>query len=246
MSGTDCRSIIVHKRLQDFPYYQNYVDLTRLELAALYAITSPSSCLIQKIAFIGSGPLPLSSLCLRDALNSKDSPFGMPLQLTTSFLGMDKMEAVSTKGELEQITIMNIDRDREAIEQSRKLCQALGVKGIGMEFFCAEIGGAEKIEEEDHRADGGKNNRSEHGLQGYDVVFLAALVGENQEQKEMVVEEVVGRMKEGSILAVRSAQGIRGLLYPVSVLRYFFVSAVLGVFLYVSGVFSKDKIMVAI
>ncbi|KAG9194046.1 hypothetical protein G6011_04081 [Alternaria panax] len=46
--------------LQTFPYYQNYVDLSRLECATIEAFlpTPPT-----KIAFIGSGPLPLTSLC---------------------------------------------------------------------------------------------------------------------------------------------------------------------------------------
>ncbi|KAL1798178.1 hypothetical protein ACET3X_002215 [Alternaria dauci] len=49
--------------LQTFPYYQNYVDLSRLECATIEAFlpTPPS-----RIAFIGSGPLPLTSLCFLD------------------------------------------------------------------------------------------------------------------------------------------------------------------------------------
>ncbi|EUC34136.1 hypothetical protein COCCADRAFT_4471 [Bipolaris zeicola 26-R-13] len=46
--------------LQSFPYYDNYVDLSRLEASLINAFASspPTS-----IAFIGSGPLPLTSLC---------------------------------------------------------------------------------------------------------------------------------------------------------------------------------------
>lgn len=50
----------VQNLLSTFPYYSNYVDLTRLELAALQAVDPMPP---QKIAFIGSGPMPLTSLC---------------------------------------------------------------------------------------------------------------------------------------------------------------------------------------
>jgi nicotianamine synthase len=57
---------IVYDRLLKFPYFSNYTDLTRLELAAIHAIY-PSP--IRKIAFIGSGPLPLTSLQLLHTLS---------------------------------------------------------------------------------------------------------------------------------------------------------------------------------
>lgn len=207
--------ISVLERLQAFPYYQNYIDLTRLELAALYAITSSSSASIRKIAFIGSGPLPLSSLCLRDALNSKDSPFGVPPAPMTSSLDLDTdLNAVVVgKCEPEYVTLMNIDRDDEALDLSRRLCQALGTRGTGMEFLCADLGAVAKHK---HKLEIDEMTKSEHGLQDYDAVFLAALVGEGQEEKEDMIEKVAGQMKEGSILVVRSADGMRALLYPVS------------------------------
>jgi nicotianamine synthase len=49
--------------LASFPYHQNYIDLSRLECSTLEAFlpTAP-----RNIAFIGSGPLPLTSLCMLD------------------------------------------------------------------------------------------------------------------------------------------------------------------------------------
>lgn len=193
------------ERLKAFPYYQNYFDLTRLELAALYAITSPDDS-IRNIAFIGSGPLPLSSLCLRDALNSKDSPFGLPPSQIAPLLDLDANEDELQKSE-NHVTLMNIDRDAEALELSRRLCQGLGVRGEGMEFWCGDLGDATVSEDV-----------KKQGLQEYDAVFLAALVGENQEAKERMIQKITSQMKEGSILVVRSAQGLRVLLYPVSFL----------------------------
>jgi len=48
--------------LTAFPYHQNYTDLTQLEVSSLspYLASAPRS-----IAFIGSGPLPLTSICLQ-------------------------------------------------------------------------------------------------------------------------------------------------------------------------------------
>lgn len=50
-----------------FPYYQNYIDLSAIECSVLSAFlptsTPPSP---RKFAFIGSGPLPLTSLCMLD------------------------------------------------------------------------------------------------------------------------------------------------------------------------------------
>ena len=67
-----------------------------------------------------------------------------------------------------------------------------------MEFACEQAGAAGR------------------GLRGFDVVFLAALVGASQEEKEDVMKDVVGKMAEGSILVVRTAHGLRKLLYTVS------------------------------
>jgi nicotianamine synthase len=48
-----------------------------------------------------------------------------------------------------------------------------------------------------------------------DVVFLAALVGMSSQDKTQIIRNVVLGMKEGSLLCVRSAVDLRGLLYPV-------------------------------
>ncbi|KAJ4991205.1 nicotianamine synthase [Stagonosporopsis vannaccii] len=51
--------------LNTFPYHQNYLDLSRIECATLSAFL-PTPSHPQKIAFVGSGPLPLTSLCMLD------------------------------------------------------------------------------------------------------------------------------------------------------------------------------------
>lgn len=55
---------------------------------------------------------------------------------------------------------------------------------------------------------------AETSLMGFDVVFLAALVGVSQEEKTRVLGSLVRRMKRGVLVVVRSACGVRGLLYP--------------------------------
>ncbi|KAG0560104.1 hypothetical protein KC19_10G154600 [Ceratodon purpureus] len=90
-----------------FPYYKNYLDLSRLELNALLAITpNPPSA----IAFLGSGPLPLTSICLAALLHP------------------------TTPG----LRILNIDHDQAAINVSSRLCATLpGPQSAVQEFKCA-------------------------------------------------------------------------------------------------------------
>jgi nicotianamine synthase len=151
----------VSERLMDFPYSNNYVDLTHLELAAIHSV-DPTP--IRKIAFIGSGPLPLTSLQL--------------LQISPSIL-----------------EILNIDHNCTAIAQSSTLCERLGSKGKGMHFLCAEAGSCD--------------------LRDFDVVYLAALVGSTQVEKGELLKGVVANMREGAILVIRSAHGLRRVLYAV-------------------------------
>ncbi|VFR01705.1 unnamed protein product [Cuscuta campestris] len=52
-------------------------------------------------------------------------------------------------------------------------------------------------------------------LGGYGVVFLAALVGMDKEEKGRVVDHLARHMAPGALLMVRSAHGARAFLYPV-------------------------------
>jgi nicotianamine synthase len=155
-----------------------------MELAAIYASTSTETECPKKIAFIGSGPLPLSSLCMLDILSSRFSPFSSISTATQNPKG--------------PVTILNIDNDHLAISKSSQLCQQLGAKGTGMEFLCTDANG------------------QEYDLGDCDVVFLAALVGESQEEKEALLENVAKKMRSGALLLIRSADRQRILMYPVS------------------------------
>ena len=100
---------IVKAMLHEFPYYDNYVDLVRLELSAIssLAVDKPR----HKYAVIGSGPLPLTSICLADALNKDDH---------------------------QHICIHNVDRDPWVISSSEELCCRLGYGPIAMSFHCVD------------------------------------------------------------------------------------------------------------
>jgi nicotianamine synthase len=149
--------------LTSFPYHQNYIDLSRLECSILEAFVP---ALPKKIAFIGSGPLPLTSLCI-----------------------LDRYPGAS---------VHNIDRDMVALDVSEELCTRLGYDG--MTFECEEVGSRES-----------KTNWGE-----FEVVFLAALVGEDSGCKMDILSTLVGKLTAGCVVVARSAQGLRSVLYPVS------------------------------
>lgn len=154
--------------LHKFPYYDNYVDLVRLELSAIssLAVDKPQN----KYAVIGSGPLPLTSICLADALNNDNH---------------------------QPVCIHNIDRDPWAISRSAELCFRLGYSKATMCFHCVDA------------------QSGSIGLQDFDVVYLAALVGMTTEAKRAIVVEISSRMRPGALLLIRSSHSLRSLIYPV-------------------------------
>ena len=87
--------------LSSFPYYENYLDLAKLECHTLeiYLETCspdcrPSPC---KLAFVGSGPMPLTSFCVLDRYA--------------------------------EASVHNIDRDSEALKLSEELATRCGYGG---------------------------------------------------------------------------------------------------------------------
>lgn len=98
--------------------------------------------------------------------------------------------------------MLNIDHNADAIDRSKELWKNLGATAENIHFNCV---GADD---------------STISLEDYDVVYLAALVGNTQEQKEYLLRNVVRRMRKGSLVVVRSAHGLRRLLYPVSLIEF--------------------------
>lgn len=133
----------------------------------------------RRIAFLGSGPLPLTSLCLLAALKG--------------FPGISIHQKPRCD---EPIEILNIDVDSNAIRLSRTLNEALGSRGEGMLFRCEDAA------------------TSMQDLRGFDVVYVAALVGQTQADKEDILLSVAERMRPGALMVIRSAWGLRTCLYP--------------------------------
>ncbi|PQE07030.1 nicotianamine synthase protein [Rutstroemia sp. NJR-2017a BBW] len=178
-----------HRVLQTFPYHNNYEKLTHLELSAISS-TGISLSSVSKIAFIGSGPMPLTSFYLLSELNSinlEDPHQAKPINTPTP----PSTPGNQTPENLPLVSITNIDINARANQQAQGLCTSLGGHLVtGMKFVDAEAGS------------------NDVDLTEFDVVWLAALVGAGQKEKE-----VVGKMKKGSLLVMRGAWGLRGVLY---------------------------------
>ncbi|PSN64915.1 Nicotianamine synthase [Corynespora cassiicola Philippines] len=169
------------KLLSSFPYHQNYIDLSRLECCTLEAFLPvcspdcrPSPC---KIAFIGSGPLPLTSFCVLDRYP----------------------EAI----------VHNVDRDLQALRTSRSLAHRLGY-GPRMSFSCEDVSVDASIS-----IDPIAGIATSTAWKGFQVVFLAALVGMDTQTKMGILASLAKKLEPGTLVVARSAQGLRSVLYPI-------------------------------
>ena len=104
-------NIVANEMLLTFPYHKNYVDLVRMEMNAIASVKPDFTS--QTFAFLGSGPLPLTSLCISRHLKS------------------------------ECVTCYNIDQDAMAITTAVETCEALGHSPETMCFQCASAGSPE-------------------------------------------------------------------------------------------------------
>ncbi|KAI9647380.1 hypothetical protein NHQ30_003765 [Ciborinia camelliae] len=182
-----------HRILSTFPYDKNYEHLTRFELAAISStgfVLSPSTT----VAFIGSGPMPLTSLCVLSALSSSNH--------MACTLSPDLSDPIPTPPQSPMATptsptvVVNIDSNPTANSQAENLCSSLGgLPATGMKFVTG-MAGSDDLD-----------------LSGYDIVWLAALVGGIQEEKEVILKNIVAKMKKGSLLVLRGAWGLRSVLY---------------------------------
>lgn len=142
--------------LARFPYFGNYRQLSRMEIGIL-ASALPRR--VRSVAFVGSGPLPLSSLYLAGDLD---------------------------------VHVDSLDRDPVALAAGARVAAALGYDALC--FREADVLDAD--------------------LTGYDVVVVAALVGETADAKRRILGRLALTMRPGALLLVRSARGLRTLLYP--------------------------------
>jgi|UniRef100_A0A2N9IK81 nicotianamine synthase len=149
--------------LNIFPYYSNYLKLSLLEFNTL---SQHFTHVPSKIAFVGSGPLPLTSIVL-------------------------------ASNHLTNTTIHNYDIDPLANSMAIGLVSSHPDLSKRMVFHDNDIMDVT------------------NALKDYEVVFLAALVGMDKEEKVKVVDHLAKYMAPGALLMLRSAHGARAFLYPV-------------------------------
>ncbi|KAF8118824.1 hypothetical protein N665_0002s0133 [Sinapis alba] len=149
--------------LNIFPYYNNYLKLGKLEFDLL---SQHSSHVPTKIAFVGSGPMPLTSIVL-------------------------------AKFHLPNTTFHNFDIDSHANTLASSLISRDPDLSKRMIFHTTDVLNATE------------------GLDQYDVVFLAALVGMDKEAKVKAIEHLEKHMAPGATLMLRSAHALRAFLYPI-------------------------------
>ena len=167
-----------------------------MEVAALLAATNT---LPRRTAFIGSGPLPLSSLFMLDLIKQWRHAHFVPQLLD---------------GRADEVTtILNIDHSQAAVDASSLMLSKLqasretdsGIDVNAHDADTASYGHMSFLCQEASASD----------LSEFDAVFLAALVGQTQSEKETLLLEIVSKMAPGSILVVRTSWGLRTCLYPV-------------------------------
>ncbi|KAF9604569.1 hypothetical protein IFM89_008013 [Coptis chinensis] len=146
-----------------FPYYSNYLKLSLLEFTILskHCTQVPS-----RVAFIGSGPLPLTSIVLA-SLHLR----------TTSFHNYDIDPSANSKA----VSLVSADPDLS----NRMSFHTIDIMDVATD------------------------------LRDYEVIFLAALVGMDKEEKARIIDHLVKYMAPGALLMLRSAHGARGFLYPI-------------------------------
>ncbi len=144
--------------IKRFPYIGNYEKMMKVETQAM------KSCDIHnhhKVLFIGSGPLPLSSIILAERYGYR---------------------------------VDNLDIDITACELSSQIIAGLGlsdsIKVINKSIF-------DMLD-----------------FSEYDCVFIAALVGENENDKREIIEHVTNHADKGTHIVLRSVKDLGTLLYP--------------------------------
>ncbi|KAL9030642.1 MAG: hypothetical protein Q9196_001252 [Gyalolechia fulgens] len=92
-----------------FPYYENYVDLVRIELSAIASVIKGAKP--RRYAVLGSGPLPMTAICILRALSN----------------------------DCEAVTVDNFDCDPWAIAKSSDLCRHTGYRQEEIGHHCVDV-----------------------------------------------------------------------------------------------------------
>lgn len=159
---SDCKLLDTSQEnpLRSFVYYENYCELTKLEIHTMLGC----GVVPRIVVFIGSGPLPLSSILLTEMCS-------------------------------DVAKVHNLDIDISAISIASELISAIGKSQVIEHHQC--------------------NGLDYTGFAQADVIFLAALVGRNHQQKLLFLQKIYEKCEPGTAVIVRSAHSLRALLYPV-------------------------------
>lgn len=170
--------------LDAFPYLQNYRALVRLEAGLLQAVGAA----LQHVIFIGSGPLPLSSL----------------------LIGRDHIEPSAAPG----WSVTSVDSDVAALEAGANLVAAALSSPLLPATKTSSLSCRHRSGTFAFLPDSALS-LSPTLLAKASVVCLAALVGLTIESKVDIAMYLISHMKPGPFLLARSADGLRSFAYPV-------------------------------
>lgn len=167
--------------LYAFPYYNNYVDLARLELSALQTAAHPA---------------PIESILFRR----------LKLTANDEYLLRNNAEATAadTRRRLRRACHSRLVA---ALRTARRIGGTGSKVGVGCTGTTMDKALLMTFERTDAP--------TVEGLAAFDVVFVAGLVGsESVAEKTRILAKVVRRCRPGALIVLRSAHGVRQLLYP--------------------------------
>lgn len=155
------------------------------------AVTSMTRGLRPKqFAVLGSGPLPMTSICILQSLRTE-------AQLVTVHNFDHDPQVLYSDSDCFLIFGVIDNLDPQAISMSSELCVKLGYSRDEIDFHVLDV------------------LSDQYDMLGFDVVYLASLVGITDEEKQKAINNMVKQMRPGALLVIRSAHSLRGLLYPV-------------------------------
>lgn len=143
--------------IRNFPYHANYEKMTDLEIETLRLCDIHKN---HKALFVGSGPLPLSSIMMAQKYG---------------------------------ICVDGLDMDEQAIDLSKKL-----IERIGLSDKISAIKG---------------NVLDMQDFSKYQTIFIAALAGDNENEKTEIINHLVSKCAKDTHIVMRSVTDLGTLLY---------------------------------
>ncbi|KAL8655817.1 MAG: hypothetical protein Q9210_000658 [Variospora velana] len=144
----------------------------------------------KQFAVLGSGALPMTSICILQSLRTE-------AEVDTVHNFDRDPQVLYSDSDCFLIFGVIDDLDPQAISMSSELCAKLGYSRDEIDFHVLDV------------------LSDQCDMLGFDVVYLASLVGITDDEKQKAINNIVKQMRLGALLVIRSAHSLRGLLYPV-------------------------------